>query len=68
MSRKRTSFALRWMNLRLLSTSSTMSMLSTSSAWAADGPVVRLQLGLGLVHLLLEHLRAGLDRFAAGAR
>ena len=40
----------------------------TATRWDAEGPVVRLQIGLEDVDDLIEDLRAGLDRFAAGAR
>lgn len=37
----------------------------TATQWEAEGPVVRLQIGLEDVDDLIEDLRAGLDRFAA---
>ncbi len=37
----------------------------TATRWEAEGPVVRLQIGLEDVDDLIEDLRAGLDRFAA---
>mgnify|MGYP000878743551 CR=1 FL=1 len=40
----------------------------TATRWHAEGPVVRLQIGLEDVDDLIEDLRAGLDRFAAGVR
>ncbi len=36
-------------------------------AWAAEGPVIRLHIGLEDVDDLMSDLRAGLDRFAAAA-
>lgn len=39
----------------------------TATRWEAEGPVVRLQIGLEDVDDLIEDLRAGLDRFAAKA-
>jgi len=39
----------------------------TATRWTAEGPVVRLQIGLEDVDDLIEDLRAGLDRFAAQA-
>ena len=37
----------------------------TATRWEAEGPVVRLQIGLEDADDLIEDLRAGLDRFAA---
>lgn len=37
----------------------------SATKWEAEGPVVRLQIGLEDVDDLIEDLRAGLDRFAA---
>lgn len=39
----------------------------SATQWSAEGPVVRLQIGLEDVDDLIEDLRAGLDRFAAAS-
>lgn len=39
----------------------------TATRWDAEGPVIRLQIGLEDADDLIEDLRSGLDRFAAAA-
>jgi len=40
----------------------------TATQWTAEGPLVRLQIGLEDADDLIEDLRAGLDRFAVAGR